>query len=55
MAYVLTEALPLLGLNDTDLVRAQDSTIRLKLLKIGALVRIMVRRVWVSIAPSRVN
>ena len=50
MAYVLMEALRRLGLKGTDLSQAQASTIRLKLLKIGALVRITVRRVWVSMA-----
>jgi len=50
MAYVLMEALRRLGLKQTELARAQSSTIRLKLLKIGALVRITVRRVWVSMA-----
>lgn len=50
MAYVLMEALRRLGLKQTDLAQAQASTIRLKLLKIGALVRITVRRVWVSMA-----
>ena len=41
-----------IGLRQTDLAQAQCSTIRLKLLKIGALVRITVRRVWVSMAGS---
>jgi hypothetical protein len=50
MAYVLMEALRRLGLKQTELARAQSSTIRLKLLKIGALVRITVRRVGVSMA-----
>lgn len=50
VAYVLMEALRRLGLKQTDLARAQSSTIRLKLLKIGALVRITVRKVWVSMA-----
>ena len=52
MAYVLMEALRRLGLQQTDLAQAQCSTIRLKLLKIGALVRITVRRVWVSMAEG---
>jgi hypothetical protein len=50
IAYVLMEALRRLGLKATDLARAQCDTIRLKVLKIGALVRITVRRVWVSMA-----
>jgi len=50
MAYVLMEALRRLGLKATDWAQAQCDTIRLKVLKIGALVRITVRRVWVSMA-----
>jgi Transposase DDE domain group 1 len=50
IAYVLMEALRRLGLKGTDLARAQCHTIRLKVLKIGAQVRITVRRVWVSMA-----
>jgi Transposase DDE domain group 1 len=52
VAYVLMEALRRLGLKRTDLAQAQSSTIRLKLLKIGALVRITVRKVWVSMAEG---
>ena len=48
MAYALMEALRRLGLKQSDLAQAQCSTIRLKLLKIGALIRITVRRVWVA-------
>jgi Transposase DDE domain group 1 len=50
MAYVLMEALRRRGLKSTDRARAQCPTLRLKVLKIGALVRITVRRVWVSMA-----
>jgi hypothetical protein len=50
VAYLLVEALRRLGLKQTDLAHAQASTIRLKLLKIGALIRITVRKVWVSLA-----
>jgi Transposase DDE domain group 1 len=50
MAYTLMEALRRLGLKQTELARAQVSTIRLKLLKIAALIRITVRRVWMSMA-----
>jgi hypothetical protein len=49
-AYLLMEALRRLGLKLTELAQAQCSTIRLKLLKIGALIRITVRKVWVSMA-----
>jgi hypothetical protein len=52
MAYVLLEALRRLGLAGTDLAEAQCQTIRLKLLKIGALVRVTVRKVWVKLSSS---
>ena len=52
MAYVLVSGLRRLGLRATELAQAQVSTIRTKLLKIGAQVRISVRRVWISMASS---
>ena len=52
MAYVLLSAMRRIGLAGTSLERAQSSTIRLKLLKIGALIRITVRKVWVSFSQS---
>src|SRR5438046_132585 len=45
IAYVLLDALRRLGLAGTDLAEAQCQTIRLKLLKIGALARVTVRKV----------
>ncbi len=50
VAYLLMEALRRLGLQGTDWAHAQMATIRLKLLKIGALVRLTVRKVWVALA-----
>ena len=50
IAYVLLQMLRRLGLEGTELAKAQCSSIRLKLLKIGALIRITVRKVWVSLA-----
>jgi hypothetical protein len=50
MAYGLLEALRRLGLQATELAQAQCDTIRRKVLKVGALVRVTVRRVWVSMA-----
>ena len=50
IAYVLLQMLRRLGLEGTELAKAQCSTIRLKLLKIGALIRITVRKVWISLA-----
>ena len=41
-----------LGLAGTRLARAQCQTIRLKLLKIGALVRVTVRKVWVKLSSG---
>ena len=52
MAYVLLEALRRLGLAGTELACAQCQTIRLKLLKIGALVRVTVRKVWVQLSSG---
>jgi len=52
MAYVLVSGLRRLGLKATELAQAQVSTIRTKLLKIGAQVRVSVRKVWVSMASS---
>jgi hypothetical protein len=51
-AYVLLQALRERGLAGTDMARARCDTIRLKLLKIGAVVRVTVRRVWVSLSGS---
>jgi hypothetical protein len=50
MAYVLVSGLRRLGLKATELAEAQVSTIRTKLLKIGAQIRVTVRKVWVSMA-----
>ena len=52
VAYTLLEALRRLGLEGTEFERAQCGTIRLKLLKIGAQVRISVRRILVSMASG---
>jgi hypothetical protein len=52
MAYVMMNELRRLGLRDTELKNAQCDTIRLKLLKIGALVRVTVRRVLVSFSSA---
>ena len=49
-AYLLMHALRRLGLRGTELARAPCLTLRLKLLKIGALVRVTARKVWVSLA-----
>jgi Transposase DDE domain group 1 len=52
IAYVLLEALRRLGLAGTEMAEAQCQTIRQKLLKIGALVRVTVRKVWVKLSSG---
>jgi hypothetical protein len=52
MAYLLLQALRRLGLAGTEMARAECQTIRLKLLKLGAQVRVTVRKVWVSLAEG---
>ena len=52
MAYVLICALRRIGLHDTDFAKATCGTIRLKLLKIGAIVRISVRRIKIAMASA---
>ena len=48
LAYTLIEALRRLALKGTEWAEAQVDTIRLKLFKVGALVRISARRVWLE-------
>ena len=52
MAYVLLCALRRLALQQTQFAKATCGTIRLKLLKIGALVRTSVRRIAFAMASS---
>jgi DDE family transposase len=52
LAYVLVSGLRRLGLKATELAQAQVATIRTKLLKIGAQVRVTVRKIWISMASS---
>ncbi len=52
LAYVLMQALRRLALKGTVLAKAQCDTIRLKLFKLGALVCVTVRKVWVSWSES---
>jgi Transposase DDE domain group 1 len=51
-AYVLVDSLRRLALPGTALAQAEVNTIRLRLLKIGAVVRVSVRRVWVSLSRA---
>ncbi len=52
IAYTLMNGLRRLGLQATTMATAQVGTIRLKLLKIGALIQVTVRKVWVRLASS---
>jgi hypothetical protein len=52
MAYVLLCALRRIGLRHTHFAKATCGTIRLKLLKIGALVRVSVRRIKIAMASG---
>jgi len=52
VAYVLLASLRRLGLAGTALAKAQCTTIRLTLLKIGARIRVTVRNVWLALASG---
>jgi hypothetical protein len=52
LAYTLVEALRRLGLKGTQWAQAQVDTIRLKLFKIGAIVRISVRRILLQMSSA---
>jgi hypothetical protein len=52
IAYTLMNGLRRLGLAATSMATAQVGTIRLRLLKIGALIQVTVRKVWVRMASS---
>ena len=52
ITYVLLQTLRRTALAGTELEKAQCGTIRRKLLKIGAQVRVTVRKVWVSLASG---
>jgi hypothetical protein len=52
LAYVLIQALRRFGLEGTQLERAQAGTIRTRLLKIGAVITVSVRRVFVAFSEA---
>lgn len=52
IAYTLMQTLRRLGLKGTSMATARCDTIRLKLLKLGAQVRVTVRKVWVSFSQA---
>ena len=51
-AYVMVQTLRRVGLVGTKLARAQCWTLRVKLLKIGAQIRVTTRKVWLSFSES---
>jgi hypothetical protein len=52
LAYTLVEALRRLGLKGTEWAQAQVDTIRLKLFKVGAIVRVSVRRILLQMSSA---
>jgi hypothetical protein len=52
VAYVLVNLLRAFGLAGTEMARAQAGTIRTKLLKVGAVVRVSVRRLVLSLSAA---
>jgi len=52
IAYVLMQTLRRVGLSGTKMAKAQCETIRLKLFKIGAQVKITVRKIWIAYAEG---
>ena len=50
--YVLMQTLRRLGLEGTSMAKAQCDTIRLKLLKVGAHIRLTVRRVQIALSEG---
>jgi hypothetical protein len=52
LAYTLSEAMRRLALAGTEWAQAQVETLRLKLFRIGAIVRVSARRVWVELSEG---
>ena len=52
LAYVLLHAVRRIGAAGTEFARAQCTTLRLKLLKIGVRINVTVRRIWLSYAQN---
>jgi hypothetical protein len=52
VAYTLLVILRQFALQGTEMAQARCDTIRLKLLKLGASVRMTIRRVWISLSES---
>ena len=52
VGYVLMRAMREFGMKGTALETAQADTIRLRLLKIGAVIRVTVRKVWIALSEA---
>jgi hypothetical protein len=52
VAYVVMRALRQYGLADSEMAQAQCDTIRVRLLKIGTVVRVTVRKVWLAFSEA---
>lgn len=52
VAYILVRALRQFGLAQTEMAQARCDTIQLKLLKIGAVVKVSVRRVYLALSEA---
>ena len=52
VAYIMLNEVRRVGLADTSMEQAQCGTIRLKLLKIGAQIKVSIRRVFVALSSS---
>src|SRR5262249_16184360 len=52
MAYILLCALRRIGLPHTQFAKASCGTIRLKLLKIGAVIKVSIRRIKIAMASG---
>ena len=50
VAYLLVHELRRVGLHGTELARAQAGTIRTRLLKVGGLIRVSIRRVVIAVS-----
>ena len=53
IAYTLLQTLRRVGLKGTSMATARCDTIRLKLLKLGAQVRVTAGKVWVSFSQAQ--
>jgi DDE family transposase len=52
VAYIVMRALRQFGLAETEMAQAQCDTMRVRLLKIGAVIRVTVRRIWLAFSEA---